>query len=287
MLKRIARQIIAMTVCVTFTLSSSFAQTITYFHNDPGGTPQMATDSSGAVVWKETYKPYGEKVLNSANSASNALWFAGKPYDSNTGLSYFGARYYDPTVGRFIGMDPKAPDAQNLYSFNRFAYGNDNPYRYVDPDGRNAVAIGLLFAAVLFYIGTFNVLPKQRQDAEHPAISRSILDVFKSESADSPPPPANGNNVSTGGATASGTNNANGNLPPDDDRDKNKDEKPASEKTARDIAKRIERDLGKDARRDFHDAKESGSGDRTLSQLKQDARDLYRAAGKEIPNWLK
>ena len=65
------------------------------------------------------------------------------------------------------------------------------------------------------------------------------------------------------------------------------DEKPASEKTAKDIAKRVERDLGKDARRDFHDMKERGAGDRTPRQLKQDASDLYRDAGKEVPRWLK
>ncbi|WP_138922518.1 hemagglutinin repeat-containing protein [Hylemonella gracilis] len=78
-------------------------------------------------------------------------------------------------------------------------------------------------------------------------------------------------------------------MPPDggDDDQRSKDDQPASEKTAKDIAKRIERDLGKDARRDFHDAKESGSGDRTLTQLKQDARDLYTQAGKDIPGWLK
>jgi RHS repeat-associated protein len=73
----------------------------------------------------------------------------------------------------------------------------------------------------------------------------------------------------------------------DNNKGSNKDEQPASEKTARDIAKRIERDLGKDARREFHDVKEGGASDRTLGQLKQDARDLYIQAGKDIPSWLK
>ena len=61
----------------------------------------------------------------------------------------------------------------------------------------------------------------------------------------------------------------------------------ASEKTAKEIAKQIERDLGKDARREFHDMKESGAGDRTLEQLKEDARDIYNEANKPIPGWLK
>jgi hypothetical protein len=61
---------------------------------------------------------------------------------------------------------------------------------------------------------------------------------------------------------------------------------PASEKTATDMARRIERDLGQDARTAFHDAKEPGLGDRTLEELKDDARALYEAAGKAIPRWM-
>lgn len=60
----------------------------------------------------------------------------------------------------------------------------------------------------------------------------------------------------------------------------------ASEKIAKDIAKRIEKDLGKDARRAFHDSKVNGAGDRTTSELKEDARALYQNAGVEIPKWL-
>ena len=58
----------------------------------------------------------------------------------------------------------------------------------------------------------------------------------------------------------------------------------ASEKTARDMAKQIERDLGKDARRDFHDMKEGD--DRSLEQIKQDAKALYEMHGKTPPKWI-
>ncbi len=49
------------------------------------------------------------------------------------------ARYYDPEIGRFMGMDPAGVLANvesNPQMFNRYAYGNNNPYKYVDPDGR-------------------------------------------------------------------------------------------------------------------------------------------------------
>ena len=64
---------------------------------------------------------------------------------------------------------------------------------------------------------------------------------------------------------------------------------PASEKTAKDMASQIERDLGPDARRGFHDAKLNGAGDRTLAELKADAKAIYEAYGKsgKMPNWMR
>jgi len=61
---------------------------------------------------------------------------------------------------------------------------------------------------------------------------------------------------------------------------------PASEKTAKDMANQIERDLGGDARRAFHDLKEAGTGDRTLAELKADAKALYEKFGKMPPKWM-
>lgn len=112
---------------------------ITYLHTDVNGTPIAATDSSGAVIWKESFQPYGTRLNNQAAASGNRQWFHGKESDADTGLSYFGARYYDPTLGRFMGVDPAGFQEKNLQSFNRYAYGNNNPYRFVDPDGKDAV----------------------------------------------------------------------------------------------------------------------------------------------------
>lgn len=46
------------------------------------------------------------------------------------------ARWYDPVVGRFMAIDPVGFEEANPQSFNRFTYANNNPYKYVDPDGR-------------------------------------------------------------------------------------------------------------------------------------------------------
>ena len=120
------------------------AQTVTYFHNDLSGTPLVATDASGNVVWKENYRPYGERLNNPAAEAGNVIGFAGKPFDAVTGLSYMGARYYDPVLGRFMGMDSAPADPGSVHGFNRYAYANNNPYKYVDPDGHNPIDVAFL-----------------------------------------------------------------------------------------------------------------------------------------------
>jgi len=111
------------------------AQTVTYLHTDAAGSPVAATDANGDVIWRQSYRPYGERINSQPASATNRQFFHDKPFDQDTGLSYFGARYHDPVVGRFMGVDPQGFDEKNLHSFNRYAYGNNNPYKFKDPDG--------------------------------------------------------------------------------------------------------------------------------------------------------
>ena len=113
------------------------AATITYYHNDLAGSPVVATNAAGQVIWRESYRPYGERTVNSAAASGNNVWFTSRRQDPETGLVYMGARYYDPVVGRFVSMDPIGFDEKNLHSFNRYAYANNNPYRYNDPDGKD------------------------------------------------------------------------------------------------------------------------------------------------------
>ena len=118
---------------------SALAGTITYYHNDLAGSPIAATNASGQVLWRESYRPYGERTTNSAASSGNDVWFTSRRQDVESGLVYMGARYYDPVAGRFASTDPKGFNEQNIHSHNRYAYANNNPYRYADPDGRDAV----------------------------------------------------------------------------------------------------------------------------------------------------
>jgi RHS repeat-associated protein len=117
----------------TVATTAATAGTVTYYHNDLSGSPVAATNAAGQVIWRETYRPYGERTIKP--STDNQVWFTSRRQDADTGLVYMGARYYDPVIGRFVSMDPVGFDDKNIHSHNRYAYANNNPYRYVDPDG--------------------------------------------------------------------------------------------------------------------------------------------------------
>jgi len=86
------------------------------------------------VLWRKDYAPFGEQ-LDSTSAGNDRFAYTGKEHDDITGLTYFGARYYDPEIGRFMSVDPAGFVDHNPMSFNRYLYVNNNPYKYVDPDG--------------------------------------------------------------------------------------------------------------------------------------------------------
>lgn len=112
----------------------------TYYHMDALGSVVAASNAAGALMWRKEYAPYGAQLDSTAESEK--LAYTGKEHDDATGLTYFGARYYDPELARFMSIDPVGFAEANLMSFNRYAYVNNNPYKYVDPDGRDLVLVG-------------------------------------------------------------------------------------------------------------------------------------------------
>ena len=101
---------------------------VRYYTKDHLGSSTVITDAKGVLILKTIYAPYGTET-SSQGSANVAYKFTDKEQDS-TGLMDFGARYYDPVVGRFISVDT-AKDGENWY-----AYCGNNPLIYFDPDGQ-------------------------------------------------------------------------------------------------------------------------------------------------------
>ncbi len=108
-------------------------------------TPSLAVSvfSENPVYLAEL--PFGEECLTppcTPLQGTNTRKFTGKERDQETGLDYFGARYYGSKIGRFTTVDPVYTWRENLVDpqrWNRYAYARNNPLRYVDPDGRQTV----------------------------------------------------------------------------------------------------------------------------------------------------
>ncbi len=84
------------------------------------------------------YFPYGE-CRNSQGDPGTDRLFTGQQFDEGTGLYYYGARYYDPLIGRFISADTIIPNPANPQCFNRYTYCLNNPLKYTDPTGHFAI----------------------------------------------------------------------------------------------------------------------------------------------------
>ncbi|MCX5720537.1 MAG: RHS repeat-associated core domain-containing protein, partial [Nitrospirae bacterium] len=122
--------------------------TINYWHGDHLGSSSVITDATGNKVQTVTYYPYGGTNRNQSpgNPAIDVPYkYTGKELDS-TGLYYYEARYYDPTLGRFISADTIVPNPRDPQSLNRYSYVENNPLRYTDPTGH--FSIGKIFRSV-------------------------------------------------------------------------------------------------------------------------------------------
>ena len=123
-----------------------------YRTTDHLGSTRLVTDSSGAVVSRRDFFPFGEQILAQSSSGRQGLseynaeiefpqLFTAKERDDESGLDYFLARYYSGSLGRFTSVDPgnAGSELTNPQLWNGYAYTGNNPLGYVDPDGLDRV----------------------------------------------------------------------------------------------------------------------------------------------------
>jgi RHS repeat-associated protein len=111
-------------------LAESTAGATSFYEQDGLGSVTSLTNSSGALAQTYTFDSFGN-TTNSSGSISNPFRYTGRDFDSETGLYYYRARYYDPATGRFLSEDPfRFRGGSNFY---RYALGS--PIDYIDPLG--------------------------------------------------------------------------------------------------------------------------------------------------------
>ncbi|MCT4618890.1 MAG: hypothetical protein N4A62_05825 [Marinisporobacter sp.] len=104
-----------------------------YLYNGHGDVVQIV-DQNGNVVNSYEYDVWGN-IKNQKETIENPFKYAGEIYDKETGLYYLRARYYDPTIGRFISEDSYEGQVTNPLSLNLYTYCYNNPLMHVDPSG--------------------------------------------------------------------------------------------------------------------------------------------------------
>ena len=138
-----------------------YEHSIYYYHGDHLGSSSIISDRKGRAYEHVEYFPYGETWANEHRNQTNIPYkFTGKELDPETGLYYFGARYYEPRVSVWISTDPalatylpslnkeenrNLPGLGGIFNtsnLNLFSYAVNNPVKYIDPDGNKITVQG-------------------------------------------------------------------------------------------------------------------------------------------------
>jgi RHS repeat-associated protein len=138
-----------------------------YYHADRLGSVSHLTDEQGQVAAVYEYDPFGRPRTWSA-SVANSFTFTGREFDAGTGLYYYRARYYDPSLGRFLSPDPIPPRLSDPLELNPYLYVGNNPLRFADPLGLDFQAHPWMPPAEELYHVEQNVKGNLNW-AEHPA----------------------------------------------------------------------------------------------------------------------
>ena len=111
--------------------------TTTYYHYDGIGAVTGLTDVNAKLLQSYSYDAFGNALMvqgqgKGAKNIVNPYGFSTKEYNPKSGLSYFGARYYDPVVGRFVTKDLWPGTIEDPSTLNKYAYCNNNPVNLID-----------------------------------------------------------------------------------------------------------------------------------------------------------
>ena len=125
----------------------------TYVDVDHLGSTRLVTDSGGNQQSCNDYLPFGGDILSGTDgrgacfpsaAPSSGIKFAGQERDAESGLDYFGARYFSGAQGRFTSPDEPLnnQNASNPQTWNLFSYARNNPLSFIDPTGNCSVKAG-------------------------------------------------------------------------------------------------------------------------------------------------
>jgi RHS repeat-associated protein len=150
------------------------APTPHFYGYDGGLNVRFLTDASGAVTDTYDYDAYGN-LINSTGSTTNNYLYRGEQFDSDLGLYYLRARYYNPATARFLGRDPAPGDLTAPETFHKYNYAGNNPVNFADPTGLEEEEEAGLLAGITARI----IVPVTNIGLRVACILSGIGDVFQ------------------------------------------------------------------------------------------------------------
>jgi RHS repeat-associated protein len=117
--------------------------TPSFYGYDGFGTVRQLTNAAGAVTDTFEYDAFGNAITHTGTTPNNYL-YRGEQYDSDLGLYYLRARYYNPQTGRFMSRDPKDGEDWDPKTLHTYLYAGDDPISGSDPTGRGILDTGFI-----------------------------------------------------------------------------------------------------------------------------------------------
>ena len=105
-----------------------------FYHTDHLGSVNVITDIWAVMVQLNEYDPWG-KVSRAEGNVEETKRFTGKELDPESELYYYGGRYYDGELSRFVSADPFIQSPSDPQNFNRYSYVLNRPQIFIDPTG--------------------------------------------------------------------------------------------------------------------------------------------------------
>jgi len=122
--------------------------TLSYLLSDHLGSTSLTTDANGAKTSELRYTAWGEVryPLDKHNPGPSKYTYTGQYSNADDfGLLFYGARWYDPVLGRFAQADTIVPGTGNSQAWDRYAYTLNNPVLYIDPSGHKPCGDDAIF----------------------------------------------------------------------------------------------------------------------------------------------
>jgi len=150
-----------------------------FVHADGLGSIRRLTDENGLITDGYSYSAFGE-LLAHTGTDPQPYAFAGEPLDPNVGFQYHRARWMDPSVGRFVGMDPYGGNEFDPPTLHKYLYVSNDPADRRDPTGLfEGLTVQMVTMAIRVTLVGLNILSMGRNVAEGGLSTARALDAFR------------------------------------------------------------------------------------------------------------